>query len=66
MKAIFRDLRVSYRDYTEPTFCGTYCTLFQFVLYPSDTVLRAAFFPVFLDVLPHVSRFEMLRCNIGD
>ena len=29
---MFRDLHVLFRAYKEPTFCGIYVTLFQFVL----------------------------------
>jgi len=50
---VFRDLHVFYAAYKEPTFCGTYYTLFQFVLNPSGNVLRAALLPAFMNVFPH-------------
>jgi hypothetical protein len=63
---MLRDLRVLYRAYKEPTFCGTYFTLFNFVLYPTGTVLRAALLPVFMDIFPHVFRFGMICRTVED
>jgi hypothetical protein len=57
---VLHDLRVLFRTQKEPAFWGTYFTLFKFVLYPTGTVLRAALLPVFMDIFPHVSRFEMI------
>ena len=63
---MLRDFRVLYRAYKEPTFCGTYFTLFQFVLYPTGTVLRAALLPVFMDIFPRFSRFGMICATAED
>jgi len=63
---MLRDLHVLNRAYKGPKFCGTYFTLFKFVLYPTGTELRAALLPVFMDIFPHVSRFGMICPNVGD